>query len=438
MSQWMPIIVSVVLAIIPVVIWLAILYRQDEEKGLYVKTFLFGTFSVVPPFVLIVLFKYFPQLDFYQSIADNIHSLGAAIVLTNLFVAIIEELGKNLILRIIDKRHPEYIQTLSSALKLSICAGLGFAFAENIFYFYHHFGDTIPELISLFIGRSFLTMCMHMVASGIFGYFFAIGKFSADITEMARWEGEKMAFVHFLSRITGKMAFQVVREVKNVTGLLIAMALHVTFNVCVDFSIQYNNSLFSLPPILVVILGALYVWYLLKTRSGHLLFSVVKRRSSTMASQDEEVVLELLGMWMKEGKLNEVVSICDRLLQRDPDNNVVKLFKAKAMDNSRLKELYTSLKAVFEKQKNAAKSKTVGANGAPQKALGLQDEKVVLELMDMWYKEGKYKEVLEIANRLLEKNPTSSGAKVLMEKALDQKKVEQLFDSLSKLFSEKE
>ena len=57
--------------------------------------------------------------------------------------------------------------------------------------------------------------------------------------------------------------------------------------------------------------------------------------------------MEFIGMAMNEGKLEEVVQICDRLLIRDPDNNVVKLFKAQARDKLKLKQFYDSLKGVF-------------------------------------------------------------------------------------------
>jgi hypothetical protein len=51
-----------------------------------------------------------------------------------------------------------------------------------------------------------------------------------------------------------------------------------------------------------------------------------------MAKTDEEVVIELLGMWFNKGKYVDVIHVCERLLKRDPENKIVKLFKAKALD----------------------------------------------------------------------------------------------------------
>ncbi len=62
-----------------------------------------------------------------------------------------------------------------------------------------------------------------------------------------------------------------------------------------------------------------------------------------MGKKDEEVVVELLGMWFNEKKYVDVIHICERLLQRDPDNNVIKLFKAKALDKMDEKSTYREI-----------------------------------------------------------------------------------------------
>lgn len=428
MEQWFPIVASTVLALIPVVIWINVIHRQGEEKSLLVKTFLLGTLAVVPPFILIFVFERFPNLNIYHTINRTVSQIAFAALLTNIVVGIVEEIAKNLIVRIIDKRHPEHLQTIGAVLKLSICAGLGFAFAENIFYFYNiwiHPQFGAADLLSTFVFRSMFTMLGHMVFSGIFGYYFGLGKFAADLTELARWQGQSLKLMRMLSRLTGRMTFEVLREQKNILGLFLAMAMHALFNA----SLELN---YKLPAILIVIFGALYIWHLMQTKSGHLLLSIRKRRGSTMAPRDEDVVMELLGMCLKEGRFDEVMKICDRLLQRDPDNNVVKLFRAKAYDNQELRQFYGALQRLFKKHYAAVPP----AAGSPGSTLTQADEKVVLEVLAMWYKEGNYKNVLEVAKRLLSRNPNSEGAKVLLEKAIDKEKLRQVFESLSHLFME--
>ncbi|MEK9132986.1 MAG: PrsW family glutamic-type intramembrane protease [Patescibacteria group bacterium] len=425
MPTWFPIVASIALAVIPVIIWLGILIKKEEARSLYIKTFLAGTLAVVPPFLLILLFNRFPNLDFYAQIQNNIRQAALASILTNVMVAIIEEVAKNMIVRVIDKRHPEHIQTISSALKLSICAGLGFSFAENIFYFYNiSINYSYTDLFSAFIFRSAFTTCGHMVFSGIFGYYFGLGKFAADITELSRWEGKSMWFSRLIGKIPGKATFEMVREQMNSKGLMIALTLHAVFNASLDLE-------HKLPSIFIVVFSGFFIAYLLNTQYGRLLFSIGKRRGSTMAAKDEDVVMELLGMWTNQGKYEEVMQICDRLLQRDPDNNVVRMFKAKAADDTKLRQFYNSLKSVFGKN-------TVNTSAIfdPTKSLNIANEKVVLEVMDMWFKEGKYGQVLDIANNLLKRNPKSEGAKILLQKAMDKDKLQRIFDSLSKLFSD--
>lgn len=151
-----------------------------------------------------------------------------------------------------------------------------------------------------------------------------------------------------------------------------------------------------------------------------------------MALKDEEVVIELLGLWLNDGKFQEVITICDRLLKRDPDNNVVKLFRAKAADNEKLRNFYESLKQVFGKENLEIKGEGELAALAPE------NEKVVAEVMDMWFSQGEYKKVIEVANRLLARNPTSEGARLILKKAMGKEKLKRVFDSLKFLFEHSE
>lgn len=434
-TTWLIGIASALLAVIPVILWLNFLGKNEDDRSIFIKTFLLGTLSVIPPFIIIFVFEKIPSINIYSLINTRIEDLLFIALLTNIVVGVVEELGKNLIVRITDKRHPEYIQTLNHALKLSVCAGLGFAFAENIFYFFNVWINpyySVQDLIATFIFRSMVTLCGHMVFSGIFGYYFGIGKFASDMTELSQWQGTGMRLEGWIAKLTGKLPFQVVRGLKNIKGLLIAMTMHACFNASLDM----NHKILAIS---IVLAGGVYIWYLMSTASGHLLFSLVKRRATSIAPRDEAVVLEFLGMWKNQGKLKEVVDICNRLLERDPDNNVVKLFKAKAQDDQKLRNVYESLKKVFTKKSTKDDDGTVEneKENTPthQLALQLADEKVVLEVMDMMYKKGNYRQVLDVANRLLERNPNSSGAKVLLEKALDQEKIQNVFDSLSKLFA---
>ena len=91
-----------------------------------------------------------------------------------------------------------------------------------------------------------------------------------------------------------------------------------------------------------------------------------------MARQDVDVVLELLGMWSKEGRYKDVVDICQRLLMRDPDNKVVQLFQAKAMEEQKLANLEESFTSLFRSQNSEMEDKSLRT---------LVKQKVLMEML---------------------------------------------------------
>ncbi|MBI4975566.1 hypothetical protein HZC20_02710 [Candidatus Peregrinibacteria bacterium] len=107
-----------------------------------------------------------------------------------------------------------------------------------------------------------------------------------------------------------------------------------------------------------------------------------------MAKKDEDVVVELLGMWFNDKKYVDVIHICERLLERDPDNNVVKLFKAKAMDKMNEKDTYKNILGSVIKTKDDLSSSDkniISKYTAEKEMLGKIKEAVKEELK----KEGK-------------------------------------------------
>ena len=131
-------------------------------------------------------------------------------------------------------------------------------------------------------------------------------------------------------------------------GLFIAISLHVVYNYLLQFNIV-------LPIIGFVIAGYIYLQYLLSRKAGHLILTtdISSKKPSTIAKKDEAVVMELLGLWFQEKRYVDVIHICERLLERDPDNNVVKLFKANAIDKMDDKDTYkTILKTILHHNKD--------------------------------------------------------------------------------------
>ena len=422
---------AVSLAIAPVVIWYFVLLRQEHfQKRILFWIFIGGSLSVIPIFLLQYFWKLYPAFDVLKLIESQVANAAEAAILTFVVVGIIEEVMKHSAVRLAEDRHPEYVQTLKHALVFSLVSGLGFAFAENIFYFYNiYIVYGVGDLISSFVFRSIFTAMGHMVFSAIFGYYFGIAKFAHAITSYEKLIGKKFYVTKLFGRLFGWKTYEVYRQKKILQGLLIAMGLHAVFN----FLLEMQK---VVPVMILIMVSALYVYYLMKRTTGNLLFSFSERRHSTMAPGDESVVIELLGMWSNEGRYQEVMEICDRLLAKDPDNNVVKLFKAKAKENLKLKTVYEKLKQTMQKTKPAEISATVATVITPDTAMKAEDEQIIAEVMDMWFKEEKYSQVVEVAQRLLARNPQSKGARVILEKAFNKQKIEELFGALGKLFND--
>lgn len=69
-----------------------------------------------------------------------------------------------------------------------------------------------------------------------------------------------------------------------------------------------------------------------------------------------------------------------------------------------------------------------------QTPLDPRDEKIVIEAMQTWYRNGEHRHVLDVAKRLLARNPQSEGAKLLLAKSIGKARLEEVMNSLTRLF----
>lgn len=349
---WWQAVIAILLAITPVIIWINVLLRKKQRHSIrsLAQVFILGTFTVIPLIAIQYLWYLHPEWDVYRWIDQNIATSNVEIgfLATFVVVGIMEEIVKMGVVRVADASKMK-IQTINDAVQFSILAALGFAFSENIYYFYSIMSSgNLTALFSTLVFRSSFTVCAHMIFSSIFGYFYGIGKFSNEIVEQEKWVGEKHGLAKFLSKIGIKEYFTVKYQ-RLFTGLSIAMLMHAAFN----FFLQMNMIIEAM---VLIIVGFIYVQFLMHRKAGHLILShdaTEGQKKSMMASTDEDVVLELVGMWFNDGKYQDVIEICERLLMRDPDNKVVKLFKAKALDRSKIGKAVNSIKSLFsEKDEN--------------------------------------------------------------------------------------
>jgi hypothetical protein len=180
-----------------------------------------------------------------------------------------------------------------------------------------------------------------MTFSGIFGYFYGLSKFALPVYEEEKWEGLKFPLLERIGKIFRTSTANIFAFALAYEGLILAMLTHAAFNTFIGFEARDYA-------IYLVIATSIYVYYLTQRKAGHLvLASLGRHRMSLMAPRDEDVILELAGMWINEGKYKEVEEICQRLEEKDPDNAVIKLLYAKAHDKHRIKRAKLALESLF-------------------------------------------------------------------------------------------
>jgi len=152
------------------------------------------------------------------------HWFGLSVAAFSLiFLAFAEEYSKHLIVRFTDD---DSIRSIDDAIEFSIIVGLAFAFAENVLLYFPRLlaeGDT-PTLLL----RSVLTVLMHAVASGIFGYFYGLAHFSVE--EIRRRHGGRGPVYRWLHRVFLFRRERLYHEAKMFEGLILAGSYHAAFN----------------------------------------------------------------------------------------------------------------------------------------------------------------------------------------------------------------
>jgi len=335
--------IVIILALIPALIWLRIWRgKRTTKRGKRYMLFAFalGALSVFPVFLIHWVWEAFPQTDIINLIAQTQVTAKQKIIILFTIVAVVEEIAKFLVVLFIDKSS-KLVRSIHDAIKFGIVAGLGFAFAENIYYFYTvGINMQIIQFLALFSFRSVITVCGHLIFSGVFGNFYGISKFSRSYATQEYWGNTKKLDKRSMDdKALQKKAF-VFSKVMIAKGLIYAVILHALFNYFLE------NEMVGYV-LWLIGLSLIYLFYLYKRRSGYI--SVLYRRSkfSHMKDKDKDVVLELLGMWYKEGKYMQVIDTSKRLLKKDPNNPLIRLFLNKAVDNQRFIDAYTAIRNLF-------------------------------------------------------------------------------------------
>lgn len=262
------ILASTGLALIPAFAWGYIFYRkQPENRIMTLYTFVLGALSVFPILLYKLVWTFIPWLDviqFTSRFQDSFVPLGSfatiplSVIVTFLIVGAIEEEMKHQVVRRTDDR---YLRSIDDAIEFSIIVALGFAFTENIIYFYDIWTTRgADHLFVPFVFRAVFSTFAHILFSGIYGYHYGMAHFAKpvlqdEIREKRAW------IVTVLHKILHLKSETIFHEEQMFQGLLCAVVLHAIFNVFLEI-----NWTFVMLPMLVF--GYIYLsWLFVKKRN---------------------------------------------------------------------------------------------------------------------------------------------------------------------------
>ncbi|MBD3328142.1 PrsW family intramembrane metalloprotease, partial [Candidatus Peregrinibacteria bacterium] len=191
--------------------------------------------------------------------------IPVSVILTFMVVGVFEEVIKLFAVKATDKHQ---IQSVDDAMEMAFTAALGFAFAENILYFYNIMAFRgVEGILYPFIFRSMFSTFAHIMFSGVLGYYYGLALFATDIMKDEH-NKKKFAFTRALARLFHMKKSTLFHEEKMIEGVLLAVVLHAVFNIFLEMEWT-----FLIVPYLTA--GFLLLTYLLNKKESHKVYAYV-------------------------------------------------------------------------------------------------------------------------------------------------------------------
>ena len=264
----MRILATILLACIPAIIWGFIFYKKDEVYRPKAKqTFLLGMTAVIPILLYKWSWNFLPQINVFNY-TNNFQAdvfdftpylyLPVGTLLAFMFVGVIEEYMKHLVVMRADQG---FFRNIDDAIEFSIIAALGFAFVENILYFYYIWTYQGVEILMVsFVFRAIFSTFAHILFSGIFGYYYGIAYFAEPIWSEEQRQGRHKIY-DFFHKIMHFKSDRVFAREKITEGLFLAVVLHGAFNILLEMNLTF----FMIP---FLVFGYTFLDYLFKRKEN--------------------------------------------------------------------------------------------------------------------------------------------------------------------------
>ncbi len=251
--------IAAITALIPAGIWCLLFLKYHRERFVNVLVlFMAGMLATVPILYYDALVRHgaMMQFFFFELHPVSFHSaaqtfvdvqfpdgvpFGGVLVATLvsfLLVGVIEEVSKYWVLSHAGKR---MFTSIDDVMQLSIVVAIGFAFAENVInpvyftafvsdYLLHGAAPDPLAFVSNVLGRSVLTSMVHILATGVLGYFLGLAIFAGPYLEEQRSQGHMHRLLAALHRLLRVREVSIFRVHMLAMGLLVAIVLHGAFN----------------------------------------------------------------------------------------------------------------------------------------------------------------------------------------------------------------
>lgn len=247
--------IAIGVAVVPAVVWCGLFLPYHRVRAGVALGMIFAGMLATAPILFydalvrggaelnFFLFKIVPQnlssnaRLFVSDYATGISPLQSSLLsmfVSFLFVGFIEEGSKLWVLWRAGRRH---VTSIDDVMQMSVLVAIGFAFAENVTNSGYFLGFVREFLLapdgrdwSAFLGnvagRSILTSMVHIVSTGIMGYYLGLALFAGPLLQERQSRGVRYRILEWCHDLLGIQKRDLYRRFKIITGFAIAIFLH--------------------------------------------------------------------------------------------------------------------------------------------------------------------------------------------------------------------
>ncbi|MBN2306728.1 PrsW family intramembrane metalloprotease [Candidatus Peregrinibacteria bacterium] len=269
--------ITFLIAIIPALIWAALFMKKHKEnKWLVLLTFTGGIFAAQ----LILLYKGYwdtsinlifakiTLVDFRSNISSIFISTVLAAFVTFMGIGAMEEFFKFGVMKLINK---SFFRSIDDVITLAIVSALGFSFYENMIYFNSQWGTmNIQTFAMLAVSRVTIVTMVHMLCSGVLGYFFGHAYFASPILRLEHVQKKRHPMLIFFKNLLHMKKSHLYQNEMITIGLVLAMLLHAIYDFVLSSTINLSPVLIAGTILLYFFGGYYFLSYLIKRKESKL------------------------------------------------------------------------------------------------------------------------------------------------------------------------